>query len=65
MSIKWQASPETNNIAAGAVIGGLIGLLGGPLGLLLGSTVGGALGNEGDKSEALQVNYFNQSTVQK
>ena len=57
------ATVETNNTAAGAVIGGLIGLLGGPFGVLLGGTIGGALGNEGDKSEVSRVRYFNQSRV--
>lgn len=54
---------DTNNTAAGAVIGGLIGLLGGPFGVLVGGTIGGALGNTGDSSEATKVRYFNQSRV--
>ena len=57
------ATAETNNTAAGAVIGGLIGLLGGPFGVLVGGTLGGALGNGGDNNEAAKVNRFNQSTV--
>ena len=57
------ATAETNNTAAGAVIGGLIGLLGGPFGVLVGGTLGGALGNGGDTNEAAKVNRFNQSTV--
>lgn len=58
-----RAEAETNNTAAGAVIGGLIGLLGGPFGVLIGGALGGALGNEGDKTENEKVSYFNQSTV--
>jgi hypothetical protein len=57
------ATSETNNTAAGAVIGGIIGLLGGPFGVLVGGTLGGALGNSGDTNEAAKVNRFNQSTV--
>ena len=57
------ATVDTNNTAAGAIIGGLIGLLGGPFGVLVGGTVGGALGNAGDTSEVNRVRYFNQSRV--
>lgn len=57
------ATAETNNTAAGAVIGGIIGLLGGPFGILVGGALGGALGNGGDTNEAAKVNRFNQSTV--
>jgi len=57
------AETNANNIAAGAIFGGLIGLLGGPIGILAGGLIGGMLGNEGDKGESQKVNYLNSDRI--
>ncbi len=57
------AEGDSNNLATGAVIGGLIGLLGGPIGLLIGGGLGTVIGGEEDKGESQKVNFFNQSTI--
>ena len=54
---------QGNNVAGGAVIGGLIGLIGGPLGMIIGGAIGGALGNGVDEQEHIQVNQFNEVFV--
>lgn len=55
------AISDSNDTAAGAVIGGVIGLLGGPAGVAIGGLLGGAIGNSNDNVEAQKVKRFNQS----
>ena len=57
------AVANTNNIAPGAIIGGLIGLLLGPEGLIIGGLIGGALGNTDDQKDLKKVQQFNQSKM--
>jgi len=55
------AESNTNNMAAGAVIGGTVGALGGPIGIIIGGIIGGLFGSNTGESEISKVRIFNES----
>lgn len=59
------AESDSNSTVAGLVIGGLLGLIGGPFGVVIGGAIGGALGNDSDSGEQKQVEFFNQSFIER